>query len=72
MGPASTRKDTNYRIETLYTRGVTRETRLTAHRSLVRQHVILVVVDEFTIFLIKRASILSAPIDVRFETLETS
>ena len=32
-GPHQTRKDTKYRIETLYTRDVARETRLTAHRS---------------------------------------
>ena len=32
-GPHQTRNDTNYRIETLYTRDVARETRPTAHRS---------------------------------------
>ena len=32
-----TRNDTNYKIETLYTRDVTRETRPTAHRSHFRQ-----------------------------------
>ena len=35
-GPHQTRNDTNYRIETLYTRDVTRETRPTAHRSHFR------------------------------------
>ena len=42
-GPHQAYNDTNYRIETLYTRDVARETRSTAYRSHGRQQKLVVI-----------------------------